>query len=186
MTQSTPSTSPGSTPAYRELVTVCLLMGLGGWALIALLVFLSTPTLGSRWAFFFALFIALVGTSLPLVWYLNRRFSPDPFPGLGVLWREAVEVGIWGLFLIWLRVGRLITPFTAWTLTGAFFAVELLLRLYERSRWVPLVQAGPTASEAPAAPLADASSVAMAQAGASPATPPFLDDDEPGSDEPSA
>jgi len=62
MSQPTPSTSPGGTPAYRELLTSSLLMGLGGWALIAALVFLVTPTLGPRWAFFFALFIALVGT----------------------------------------------------------------------------------------------------------------------------
>ncbi len=185
MSQLQPSASPGSTPAYRELVTVSLLMGLGGWALIALLVFLATPTLGPRWVFFFALFIGLVGTSLPLVWYLNRRFSPDPFPGLGVLWRESVEVGIWGLFLIWLRVGRLLTPFTAWTLTGVFFAVELLLRLYERSRWVPSA-GGPAASQGPAAPVPNAPPAALAPAGASPTTPPFFEDDEPGSDEPSA
>jgi len=155
-----------------------MLMGLGGWALIGVLVFLATPTLGPRWAFFFALFIALVGTSLPLMWYLNRRFSPDPFPSPGVLWREAVEVGIWGLFLIWLRVGRLLTPFTAWTLTGAFFAVELLLRLYERSRWAPSTFATPAAADeitaTPAEPQA-----------ASPATPPFFDD-APDSDDSSA
>jgi hypothetical protein len=180
MSQPPPPASPGGSPPYRELVTVSLLMGLGGWALIALLVFLATPTLGPRWAFFFALFIALVGTSLPLVWYLNRRFSPDPFPGLGVLWRESVEVGIWGLFLIWLRVGRLLTPFTAWTLTGAFFAVELLLRLYERSRWVP------SAAPGPATPVPETPSAVVARPGDSPFTPPFLDDDEPGSDEPSA
>ncbi len=185
MSQPAPSASPGSTPAYRELVTVSVLMGLAGWALIALLVFLGTPTLGPRWAFFFALFVALVGTSLPLVWYLNRRFSPDSFPGPGVLWREAVEVGIWGLFLIWLRVGRLLTPFTAWTLTGAFFAAELLLRLYERSRWVPSA-AGPPASEAATALAPESELAAMSPAGISPATPPFFDDDESGSDEPSA
>src|SRR3990172_3035268 len=171
MSQPTPSTSPGGTRAYRDLLTSSLLMGLGGWALIAALVFLVSPTLGPRWAFFFALFIALGGTSTPLLWYLNRRFSPDPFPSPGVLWREAVEVGVWGLFLIWLRVGRLLTPFTAWTLTGAFFAVELLLRLYERSRWVPTAAAGPAAGEGPAAPLPAVANVATTPAGA---TPPFL------------
>jgi hypothetical protein len=173
-----PSTSPGGTPAHRELVTASVLMGLSGWALIGVLVFRATPTLGPRWAFFFALFIALVGTSLPLMWYLNRRFSPDPFPSPGVLWREAVEVGIWGLFLIWLRVGRLLTPFTAWTLTGAFFAVELLLRLYERSRWAPSTSAPPAAADEVTATPAEPQV-------ASTATPPFFDD-APHSDHSSA
>jgi len=178
MSQLAPSTSPGGTAAHRELVTASVLMGLAGWAFIAVLVFLATPTLGPRWAFFFALFIALVGTSLPLMWYLNRRFSPDPFPSPGVLWREAVEVGIWGLFLIWLRVGRLLTPFTAWTLTGAFFAVELLLRLYERSRWAPSTSATPAAADEITAPPPEPQA-------ASPATPPFFDD-APDSDDSSA
>jgi len=173
MSQPAPSTSPGGTPAYRELLTTSVLMGLGGWALIAVLVFLAPPTLGPRWTFFFALFIALVGTSIPLLWYLNRRFSPDPFPSPGVLWREAVEVGVWGLFLVWLRVGRLLTPFAAWTLTGAFFAVELLLRLYERSRWAP--------STSMRSPLAPTDAPPMAEAAAppivSPVTPPFIDDE---------
>jgi hypothetical protein len=147
-------------------------MGLGGWALAAALVFLATPTLGPRWAFFFAIFLALVGTSLPLMWYLNRRFSPDPFPSPGVLWREAVEVGIWGLFLVWLRVGRLLTPFAAWTLTGAFFAVELLLRLYERSRWAPSAASLPAAAPGEAPPPVEAGALATP-----PATPPFIDDE---------
>lgn len=174
-----PSTSPGGSPVYRELLTTCILMGLGGWALVVALVFLATPTLGARWAFFFAIFLALVGTSLPLMWYLNRRFSPDPFPGPGVLWREAVEVGIWGLFLVWLRVGRLLTPFAAWTLTGAFFAVELLLRLYERSRWAPSATSPPVGVPGEAPPSVEAEALA-----APPATPPFIDDELDSDDTP--
>ncbi len=180
MSQPTPSTSPGGTPAYRELLTSSLLMGLGGWALIAALVFLATPTLGPRWAFFFALFIALVGTSLPLLWYLNRRFSPNPFPSLGVLWREAVEVGIWGLFLVWLRVGRLLTPFAAWTLTSAVFAVELLLRLYERSRWAPSTSLRSPAAPMEATPPAEAASPPTGSL----VTPPFIDDELDSDDSP--
>ena len=128
---------PSAGPEPRAQLLSGLGMALAGWTGIALLFLFTTPTLGPRWAFFFLLFAALVGTALPLVWYLNRRFSPHPFPGLGVLWREAMIVGLWGVFLVWLRVGRLLTVFTLWSLTGAFFAVELLLRLYERSRWAP-------------------------------------------------
>ncbi|MGA2820764.1 MAG: hypothetical protein ABSF61_08925 [Anaerolineales bacterium] len=129
------SLTSGSVQRVQLLGAVA--MAAAGWMGVVFLFFFTSPTLGPRWVFFFLLFIALVGTALPLVWYLNRRFSPNPFPSLGVLWREAMIVGLWGVFLVWLRVGRLLTGFTLWSLTGAFFAVELLLRMYERSRWVP-------------------------------------------------
>lgn len=133
-TQSSPAIS-GSDQRVQFLSA--LAMATAGWIGVALLFVFTTPTLGPRWAFFFLLFIALVGSAWPIVWYLNRRFSRDPFPSMGVLWREAMIAGLWGEFLVWFRVGRLLTGFTLVSLTAAFFAVELLLRTYERSRWAP-------------------------------------------------
>jgi hypothetical protein len=131
------ASSPSSVSDQRVQLLSALAMVVVGWTGVALLLIFTTPTLGPRWVFFFLLFIALVGTGLPMVWYLNRRFSPNPFPSLGVLWREAMIVGLWGEFLVWLQAGRLLTVLTLCSLTAAFFAVELLLRTYERSRWAP-------------------------------------------------
>jgi len=128
---------PASGPDQRVQLLSALPMAVAGWMGVALLLIFTTPTLAPRWAFFFLLFIALVGTAWPIVWYLNRRFSPQAFPGLGVLWREAMIAGLWGEFLVWLQVGRLLTALTLGSLTVAFFAVEFLLRTYERSRWAP-------------------------------------------------
>jgi len=108
-----------------------------GWAAVAAVVLLTLPFLFPRWLFYFALFIALTGTALPAVWYLNRRFTPERFPAEGVLAREALEAASFGVFLVWLQAGRMFTPFLGWAFFGAFLAVELLLRLYENSRWTP-------------------------------------------------
>jgi hypothetical protein len=125
-----------------------------GWAGVAAVVVLTLPFLGPRWLFFFSLFLALTGTALPIVWYLNRRFTAERFPSEGVLVREAIETASLGAFLVWLQAGRMFTPFLGWVFFGAFLAVELLLRVYENSRWTPAapVEEGADSSAAPGDP----------------------------------
>jgi hypothetical protein len=128
------------------------LFAVSGWGGLAAVVFLTLPFLFPRWLFFFSIFIALSGTALPFVWYLNRRFTAERFPTEGVLVREAIETASLGVFLVWLQAGRMFTPFLGWAFFGAFLAVELLLRVYENSRWSPLPPAAevePTALEDP-------------------------------------
>ena len=124
-----------------------------GWAGVSALVLLTLPFLFPRWLLFFSLFLAFAGTSLPIIWYLNRRFSTERFPTEGILLREALEAATLGVFLIWLQAGRMFTPFLGWVFFAAFLAVELLLRIYEHTRWspAPLSQDSP-ASVAPFPP----------------------------------
>ena len=51
-----------------------------GWGGLALLIFFFEvpPLVWARWGFFALWFIALTGTALPVVYFLNLRFSPDP------------------------------------------------------------------------------------------------------------
>jgi len=120
-----------------------------GWGGAAAVIFLTLPFLLPRWIFFFSLFLALAGTALPFVWYLNRRFTAERFPSEGVLLREALEAASLGVFLVWLQAGRMFTAFLGWAFFGAFLAVELLLRVYENSRWSP----SPPMAEHPQAAL---------------------------------
>jgi hypothetical protein len=120
-----------------------------GWGGVAAVVFLTLPFLGPRWLFFFSLFVAVSGTALPIVWYLNRRFAAERFPSEGMLVREAVETASLGAFLVWLQAGRMFTPFLGWAFFGAFLAVELLLRVYENSRWSPVAPAEEEPDEDP-------------------------------------
>jgi hypothetical protein len=133
-------TSAPKPPFPAGLFLTGALFAIIGWGGVAGVVFLTLPFLFPRWLFFFSLFLALTGTAVPFVWYLNRRFTPDRFPSEGILIREALEVASLGVFLVWLQAGRMFTVFLGWAFSGAFLAVELLLRLYETSRWAP---AGP-------------------------------------------
>jgi hypothetical protein len=108
-----------------------------GWIGAAVLVLFTLPFLFPRWLFFFSLFLAFTGTALPVVWYLNRRFSAERFPSDGILLREALEAASLGVFLIWLQAGRIFTAFLGWVFFGALLTVEIFLRIYERSRWSP-------------------------------------------------
>jgi hypothetical protein len=126
-------------PSAGPILRMGALFAVLGWAGVAGIVFLTLPFLLPRWLFFFSLFLALAGTALPFVWYLNRRFTPTRFPSEGILIREALEAASLGVFLVWLQAGRMFTAFLGWAFFGAFLAVELLLRIYEYSRWTPAV-----------------------------------------------
>jgi hypothetical protein len=131
-----PTTAPK--PSFPAgLFIMAGLFAVLGWGGVAAVVFLTLPFLGPRWLFFFSLFLALTGTAFPVVWYLNRRFIAERFPAESVLVRESIEAASLGVFLIWLQAGRMFTPFLGWIFFGAFLAVELLLRVYEHSRWSP-------------------------------------------------
>jgi hypothetical protein len=51
--------------------------------------------------------------------------------------RQAQWVGIYGLVLLWLRWGELLTLWLTLGLAGGLLAIEWLIRLRERARWNP-------------------------------------------------
>jgi hypothetical protein len=146
-----PASKPPSFPAGLFLMAMFFM--LAGWSGLAAIVLLTLPFLLPRWLFYFALFLALAGTALPCIWYLNRRFTPERFPSEGVLVREALEAASLGVFMVWLQAGRMFSAFLGWVFFGSFLGVELLLRVYENSRWSPAppVEEGPAEEPAPEA-----------------------------------
>jgi hypothetical protein len=130
--------TPAPKPAFPAGVFLMAgLFAILGWGGVTVVVLFTLPFLLPRWLFYFSLFLALAGTALPVMWYLNRRFTAERFPSDGVLMREALEAASLGVFLVWLQAGRMFTPFLGWIFFGAFLAVELLMRVYENSRWNP-------------------------------------------------
>lgn len=125
-----------SPPVIAFLPTTVILMLLGWGGLISLILFTS-PNGGTRWAFFFAAVLALTGTILPGVAFLNRRFPSVPPPTSSVVVRQALWVGIYIPTLAWLQIGRVLTPALALLLAFGFLLIEWLLRLRERSQWKP-------------------------------------------------
>ncbi len=125
---------PKFIPTYLLLTFALTFLGWGG---LFLIITTTVPELMPRWLFFFLSVLALTGPSLPIVYYLNKRFPSDPPVEGMVILRQALWVGVFGGTLAWLQLGRVLNPGLALILAGVFILIEFLLRLFERSRWNP-------------------------------------------------
>jgi hypothetical protein len=124
-------------PSFWSFLWISLVLSVIGWGGLILLIFLSLPTLGPRWLFFFLFTLALSGISLPVAYFFNRRFPVDPPIDGGVVLREAMWCGVYFSLLAWLQMGRVLTSGLAFVLAVGLVLVEFLLRLGERSQWSP-------------------------------------------------
>ncbi len=124
-------------PSFWSFLWISLVLGTIGWGGLIILVFMTLPTLGPRWLFFFLFTLAVSGTSLPWIYFLNRRFPSDPPVDASVVLREAMWCGVYGCLLAWLQMGRVLTSGLAFILLIGLLLVEFLLRLGDRSQWSP-------------------------------------------------
>jgi hypothetical protein len=126
-----------SSPPVHTYLPIALILALLGWGGLIVLVNFTIPTVGPRWLFFFLGVIALTGTFLPVIAFLNQRFPTSPPATNGAVFREAIWVGIYIPTLAWLQLGRVLTPALALLLAVGLIAIEILLRIRERSQWKP-------------------------------------------------
>jgi hypothetical protein len=124
-------------PSFKYYLPVTLFLFLFGWGGFAFVILSTLPTLGPRWLFFFFGVLALTGTAIPVSYFINLRFPSNPPASSGVIIRQACWVGIYGGILAWLQLGRVLTPVISAVLAGAFMVIEIILRMRERSRFVP-------------------------------------------------
>ena len=123
--------------SFRSFIIPTLLLIFGGWGGLAALVYFTEPLVWNRWALFALLFLALTGTALPIVYFFHLRFPSAVPVGPRVIVRQAQWVGVYGLVLLWLRWGELLTLWLTLGFAGGLLAIEWLIRLRERSRWNP-------------------------------------------------
>ncbi len=109
-------------------------IGWGGLAGLVLNVDPRSPL--PVWAFFLLWLMAITGTAVPFVRYLNRRFAREAAPE-AVLLRQSLWVGFFGAACAWLELSNLLSPATAVLLVAGLAGVEWFLRLRERARWAP-------------------------------------------------
>lgn len=131
--------TPGSLPSFRPILITSLVMALIGIIGLVVLFSFTTPTLGPRWLLFFLITLAASGLFLPVAHFLHLRFPSTPPADSSVLVREALEVGGYLDLLVWLQLGRVLNFALAIFIAAGIVAIELLLRLRERSRWKPQV-----------------------------------------------
>jgi hypothetical protein len=111
------------------------IMAGGGWVLLYQLIMTAKPFAFPRWLFLITLYIAATGTALPLLWYLNQRFSQSaPVTG-GILLRQGMWCGLFAVTAAWLQMTRALTPATAFFLALSMIVIETFLRLRERAHY---------------------------------------------------
>jgi hypothetical protein len=126
-----------SSPTVKTFLPAAIIMMILGWGGIAAIISYLEPDAGMRWLLFFVVTVALTGTTLPFVAFLNRRFPSLPAPTPSVIVRQALWVGIYIATLIWLQSGRVFSWELALLLGVGLVLIESLLRLRERARWKP-------------------------------------------------
>lgn len=114
------------------MIAAVVMMGVG-WFGLYQLVTTTLPRVGQRWIFFMLLLVAVVGTVIPFIRYLNVRFTPvnvEPPPG-GVIVRQAVWVGLFAVICAWLQIPRALNLPIAFLLALIFTVIEVFLRSRE-------------------------------------------------------
>jgi hypothetical protein len=132
---------------HLSLTLAAWIMALLGWAGLLYLIFVADLTPAGHparpvpgpfpvWLFFVLGLLALTGTAVPFVRYLNRRFARTPVPP-AVLLRQSLWFGLFGATCAWLLKSGILSLATALLLGAGLGGVEWFLRMRERSRWTP-------------------------------------------------
>ncbi len=126
-------------PSARQYLISGFFLMLVGWGGLTLLIFVFSepPLVWARWGFFVLWFIALTGTALPIVYFLNIRFPSEPAVEPHAIVRQALWVGVYGATLAWLQLGQLVTLWVWVGLGAGLLAIEYVIRSRERARWSP-------------------------------------------------
>ena len=120
-------------PDHVGVLVAGVVMMVAGWFGIYQLVTTTLPRVGQRWTFFLLLELAITGTVLPFVRYLNVRFTPidaDLPPG-GVLVRQSIWIGLFVVMCAWLQMPRVLNLPIAFFLGLVFIVIEVFLRSRE-------------------------------------------------------
>lgn len=123
--------------SFRSILPTSIFLLVMGMAGLAVTIFLTLPTLGPRWLFFFFIVNAVTGLMLPVVYFLNLRFPSSPAAVFSQVLREALIIGIYFGVIAWLQMGRVLTLGVGVILAVVAIIVEVLIRLREHSRWKP-------------------------------------------------
>jgi hypothetical protein len=123
-------------PDHLGVLIAALVMAVGGWYGLYSIVTTTLPRVGPRWTFFVVLFIAVCGTVLPFVRYLNVRFTPInvELPPGGVMVRQSVWIALFVVTCAWLQIPRVLSWPIVFFLALVFIIIEAFLRSRENNQ----------------------------------------------------
>jgi len=131
------SETPPQPSQFLPILTTSLVLIVTSLIGLMALFLFTVPTLGPRWLLFFLVTLLFSGITLPVVYYLHKRFPSTPPVMPAVLIREALWVGIYADILLWLQFGKVLNFALAIFIAIGMLAIELLIRMRERSRFSP-------------------------------------------------
>jgi hypothetical protein len=128
-----PSRAPRTTADHNGVTIAAILMMLIGWGGLYGLITTELPRVGARWLFFVLMFMAVTGTVLPVIRWVNVRITPRSriLPPGGVLVRQAVWIGLFAVTCAWLQIPRVLSAPIAFFLALALLVIEVFLRSRE-------------------------------------------------------
>jgi hypothetical protein len=133
MDEHTDHPSPLMPPDHAGVLAAAAIMAAAGWTGIWLLLTMTLPTALPRWLFFVCMYLAVTGTVLPFVRFLNTRFSREGIaPPSGIILRQSIWVGLFVVACAWLQISRVLNPVIAFGLAFSLSLIEVFLRLREQ------------------------------------------------------
>ncbi len=87
-------------------------------------------------AFLSAVLVATTGIALPITYFLNRRFGPSQgmkSPHFLVVLRQAMFIGFWASFCLWLQMNRMLGIAVVVLVAGVLILFEILLQIRTRA-----------------------------------------------------
>lgn len=129
--------TPSRLPADHAgvLLASLAMLGVGGIGL-ATLITIALPRIGAElWLYFLFIHLVITGFSLPIVRFINMRFTPltaEP-PSGGVLVRQSIWIGLFVVIAVWLQILRVLSVVTLVLLALVFVVLEIFLQMRERN-----------------------------------------------------
>jgi hypothetical protein len=118
-------------PDHIGALVASVIIAAASWIGLLRLFTTSLPRIGGElWLFFTLLMLAVTCSALPIVRYLNVRFTPldAEVPPSGVIVRQSVWVGLFVVTCAWLQIPRALTLPLAFFIALIFVVVEFFLR----------------------------------------------------------
>jgi hypothetical protein len=84
-------------------------------------------------AFLAAVLATVTGLALPLIYYLNRRFGKGSLPHVLIILRQAMWVGFWAAFCVWLQMNRALGWAVVLLVAAVLAMFEFLLQIRTRA-----------------------------------------------------
>lgn len=128
------SETTSTPPDHLGLLIAAFVMMAVSWFGLFQLITTSLPRIGGElWLGFVLLQIAITSTALPVIRYLNVRFTPleREVPPGGVIVRQSTWVGLFVVTCVWLQIPRALNIPLMMLIALIFIVVEVFLRTRE-------------------------------------------------------